>query len=292
MRIRLENTNTRDVLFYGMGKAFGVETVEVAPVPGKHNTTMYINLNGEHVNNTSLGARSVTLTGWVFAESKAQMQSRKRFLNGFFNPRQNVNMYHGEYVLTLTPDVSVRYSAERSENSRRYCKWFAAMTAFDPLWKLQKSQVFFEARPRGAPLFPLIIPKNKGIAFGFTPAVSIENIPNYGDTEVGFVIIYEAAEGQVVNPKVTDNKSGKFIELLITMDQGDIAEVSTVTGGKYARSFRGGAGTDIFKAVSKSSSMDMYLSTGMNDFSVTAALNAANLVTSIRFSPEWLEAQG
>jgi len=292
MHIHLENNTTNKTLSFGQGDTpYAINQLDIGVVSGEHNTTKYINLNGSYVNKTSLGVRDVTLTGWIFATSDAQMKERKEFLNKFFNPRQEISIYYNEYALIVRPDASIKYSTEKYENRTVLCKWIAQCTAFNPLWRLKHAKVYREARTVGVPIFPLIIPEQRGFSFGYMPATSVTNVPNFGDVDAGFVLRFIAEEGQVINPKIVDNKTQKYIEIIVDMNIGDIVEISTMPGDKYAKLIKGQSEIDIFKSVTKQSSMDMALSVGVNDLTINAVENAVNLATSISFSPEWLEVQ-
>lgn len=292
MQIKLKNKSTNEVLeFGGVRDAYALNVVNLGATQGQHNTTKFINLNGSHINNTSLQERDISITGWVFARNAAQMKERKDFLNGFFNPRQDIAIYQEDYELTVRPDSSIRYSIDKYENREILCAWSIQGTAHVPLWGLIRKEVLFDDKVIKVPLFPLTIPENKGIAFGYIPARSVRNPINDGDVDVGFILTITAEEGQVLNPRITNNKTGQFIELMLSMNQGDKVVISTISGDKYVRHTRSGTTIDIFRTVTKQSTMSMSLGTGQNDFTVSAAENAVNMVNSIVFSPLWLEVQ-
>ena len=258
-------------------------------VQGSSATTPYINLIGSHVDSTSLMERDVNFVGVIRTTNKQEMLERKRKLKSFFNPQDFIKAYYGEYVLIFKPTQTVKDSTKPKENLDTYYRFSISGTAYDPLWRLKKSNVVYEAKIRALPLFPMNIPKNKGIAFGYIPAVSVNNVQNAGDVEVGFVLKMTAEEGEVTNPKLTDNNTGKFIEVVIQMLKGDVLMISTENGNKYAKLIREGEEVDIFKNVTAASTMSMKLQKGINDLTISAAENESNLASTITFSPQWLE---
>ena len=101
----------------------------------------------------------------------------------------------------------------------------------------------------------------------------------------------QASLGKVSNPKIIDNKTGEFIEVVVDLDVGDSLIVSTVSGNKYVTLIRDGSEIDMLKAVTKQSTMSLMLHVGSNDFTVTAASNPTNLESVLTFSPLWVEIQ-
>lgn len=292
MGIKLENLVTGGMIVFGVTEGdYLIQEKDFGAAPGNHSSTQYINLIGSHVNSTSLGERDISIAGLIRVGEARLMAEKKNMLNRLINPRHNLKLYYDNYVMIVRPDSSVRYSTDKYDNGKTFCKFLISATAYMPLWQLKGSKIYQESKVTPVPLFPLKIPAGKGIAFGYIPAISIANVPNPGDVEVGFMIRFTASSGQVTNPRITNNKTGKHIDIIIDMNQGDVVEISTVPGSKSAKLIRGSAETDIFKAITKKSAMDMTLNVGVNDISITAAGNVSNMSGKIFFTPMWLEVQ-
>lgn len=254
-------------------------------VTSKRNTTQYIDLIGSHVDSTALNERDITFTGIVTDLDKNVVAQKKKIIKSFFNPLHDIVAFEGEYCITF----KCTQTAKDIKDEDTFYKFGISAVAYDPLFKLKNNNVLYESKPQPSPLFPLAIPKNKGIAFGFIPAVSVNNPPNLGDVEVGFVMRMTADEGNVSNPKIINNRTGEVIEVIIELMQGDSLEVSTVNGDKYVKLLRGNSEIDAFKYVTTKSTMSMKLQQGVNDLTVTASGNSINLSSSIIYSPRWLE---
>lgn len=291
MGIELENLTTGKSILFSDSNGYILQDVDFGQVIGIHNTTQHINLVGSKVNSTSLGVRDVSIRGVVCGDSGSVVSKNKTVLNRLINPNDNLKINNGNYSLIIRPDSSIKYGVGYRENNQYFCKFLIQGTAFDPTFKRVMEEVFYYSSVGRIPLFPLVMPIDKGMCFGKISSVSTKNVPNDGDVEAGFTIKFIAEEGEVTNPKITNNKTGKFIEIIINMQKGDIVEVSTVTGNKYAKFIRGNTQTDIFKLVSKKSTMSMTLNTGVNDIAITAARNASNLNNVIKFKPLYLEVQ-
>lgn len=268
-----------------------LESYDFGQAGAKHVTTQYIDLIGSNVDSTIFSERDISFTGWTKAASSTEMKIKKTELNRFFNPKHDIQVQYGEYTIVVRPNSSIQYSKDSKDNTSTFCRFLIECTAYIPVFKRINEEVFYYSEANKVPLFPLKIPKNKGICFGKISTINTTNVLNDGDIEAGFIIRFIAYKGAIINPKITNNKTGKFIEVIVSMEKGDIVEVSTETGNKYAKFIRGTTETDIFRLISKKSTMSMTLNTGVNDLAITAAQNASNLNNIIKFVPLYLEVQ-
>ena len=293
MDILFTNLTTKEQLTLSHDSfTYVLESIDWGSVQGTNNYIKYINLMGAEIQSTFLEPRTINIVGWLIASNERDMRAKKSVINKFFNPLQEIELVYEQYVLIIKPDTSVKYNnTDERYNNEILCRFLIQATAKMPLFRLKTNQVYYESSIIATPMFPLIIPSAKGKAFGYIPAISINNVPNEGDVETGFVVRFEAVEGQVINPKLTNNLSEKYIETILSLELGDVLEISTVTGNKYAKLIREEQETDVLRLITRSSSMDMTLNVGINDLTVDASANSVNLKTSIAFSPLWMEVQ-
>ena len=109
--IKLQNVETRAILTLDMVSTpdYILNSVDWGAVESTHHSYKYVNQIGVYVTGTSLETRSVTIQGWVIADTEAVMTKRKQTLNRFFNPQQAVDLFYKDYVLRFLPNTSVRY---------------------------------------------------------------------------------------------------------------------------------------------------------------------------------------
>lgn len=294
MKITLKNTtqNKTLVLSQDSNTKYVLETMDWGHVKSSVNAVKYINLVGSEPQSTTLESRDINIVMWLVANSPSEMTSLKQFMNKFINPLQELECIYGDYTLVMKPDTSIQYNnTDVRYNNQVMCRCLIQCTSYMPMWELTKKRVLKESGLTGLPLFPLVIPSDKGKAFGYMPYENITNVENTGDLDAGFILTLEAKLGQVTNPKITNNLTQKFIEIMIDMNKGDIVQISTISGQKYAKLIRGESETDILRFVTKESTMSLTLNTGVNSLTISAAINALNLNPSITFSPLWLEIQ-
>lgn len=268
-----------------------LESVDWGTVEARHNMTQYVNLIGAEITSTALQTRDVTIVGWIVASSQAVMTQRKNALNKFIHPQQPIKLVYEGYALVMKPDKTVRYDTDKQKNNEILCRFLIQGTCSKPLFELNNPEVVTESRPMPVPLFPMAIPQDSGVYFGYTPAVDLENLYNAGDMDSGFKVKFTAVAGDVSNPKLLNVGLGTHIEVVYDMLRYDVIEVSTVTGDKYARLTRGGVTTDIFRYVTKASKTDMVIKSGMNSFAVDASVGNNNLSAEISYAPTYLEVQ-
>lgn len=258
---------------------------------GTHNTTKYINLVGSHYNTTSINDRAIELVGCILTSSPEKMQRLKQKLNRLINPRDHIIAYYKDYSITFNPNSSIKYSTNRYENTDSYCKFMIQGTAFEPAFKRIKEEISYSSMANKVPLFPMKIHKKYGICFGKIADITTKNVYNDGDIETGFICRLKADKGDIVNPKIVNNLTGKCIELAIRLQKDDVVEISTQSGNKYVKFIRGGVETDIMKQMTRKSSMSMQLNKGYNDITISAAKNGGNLSRIIKFTPLYLEVE-
>lgn len=264
--------------------------VDFGQAPAIQKTTPYINLIGTKVMSTKLDARSISIKGAVFSFGQS-ISLKKRELNKIVNPNHTLIIECGNYKISVRANSSVLYSNERLRNGNSFCEFLIQCTAFEPVFKRKNEEVVYYSNACAIPLFPMIIPASNGICFGQIAQESIRNIVNDGDIEAGFIVKFIADEGEVKNPKIANNKTGKYIEVITNMQKGDIVEISTISGNKYAKFIRGNSQTDILNNITKKSTMSLSLNTGVNDILISAARNESNLNNVIKFTPLYLEVQ-
>lgn len=292
MEVLLKNLVQNTELFLSQENTdIVLETIDWGSVQSLTNSIQYINLIGSEIQSTLLQPRSIAIVAWLVSDNETDMTSKKKAVNSFINPLQDIECQYKKYSIVFRPDTSVQYNnTEIRYNNQVLCRFLIQGTAYMPLFGLIQK----EEKRKGTnslPMFPLIIPKTKGRPFGVIPEENFAKATNRGDVDVGFTMEMQASLGKVSNPKIIDNKTGEFIEVVVDLDLGDSLIVSTVSGNKYVTLIRNGSEIDMLKAVTKQSTMSLMLHVGSNDFTVTAASNPTNLESVLTFSPLWVEIQ-
>lgn len=291
MEFNIMNLITGSVISFKDNDNYIIQRLDFGQAVGRHSATQYIDLVGAEVDATVLGTRDILIEGVICGSSIYSLSEAKARLNRFINPRHDIKLSRGDYYMVARPDGSIKYSSGYQENNQYFCRFIIQCSAYMPAFKRINEEVFYYSSSIKLPLFPMAIPKAKGICFGKKAASNTQNLINDGDIETGFISRLTAQYGAVINPKIVNNLTGKYIEIILGMEKGDVVEISTETGNKYVKFIRGETETDIFKCITKRSTMSMTLNTGRNNISILAAKDTANLSSMIKLTPLYLEVQ-
>ncbi len=290
VKIYMINKTTKARLDLNDGGNYILSSLDLGKVEATRSTTQYINLIGKHVDSSILGERDLSISGVVLCSNPAELRTAKDFLNDFVNPLHEIELHYGDYVIDAMPDSSIVYAIDNKSKSAVHHIFSFTMTAYYPLFRLNKKTEYADSKSKGTVLFPLVVPVTEGIAFGYIPAITINNPINSGDVASGFILRFTALSDGVTNPKIKNNKTGVSIEVMVNMLKGDVVEVSTVSGNKYAKLIRGETETDLINNVTNASSFDLTLNVGINDISIS---NASNNITEMEarldYVPSFIE---
>lgn len=288
----LENKTTGEKLSFRndtLKDEYILASYEISPVEAEFYTTAYIDMVGNHVDSTFLSERDIYIKGAIYAENKDIMDRKKRKIKAFFNPQDEILLKTGGYVLTFQPSKTILEETDPLKRDDKTYLFHLYGIAHYPLWKKTEDTVTTYTGALGVPIFPMIIPEDTGMVFGFVERLGVNTLSNIGDVPVGFIARIEAADGDVTNPKIVNTKTGEFIEVRINMTIGDMLTVSTVSGNKYVTLKRGTSETDVFRLVTLESTMSMKLDLGVSTVQITASGNSSNISASVSYSPAWLD---
>lgn len=293
--IKLQNVETRSVLTLDMVSTqdFILNSVDWGTVESTHHSYKYVNQIGVYVTGTSLETRSVTIMGWVIANTELQMTKRKSMLNNFFNPQQAVDMFYKDYVLRFLPNSSVKYSATVAENNEVICKFKMEGYCPDPLFAEREENKIAAASTIGMFHFPLVMTANPkppgGVIFGYRQPSLIVAISNQGSVSVGMRIVFKA-NGTLENPSIINVNTQKFFKVNKTMQAGEQIIIDTVIGEKKIQGILNGQTSNYFKYRDLDSEW-LQLTVGDNLFRYDADSDIGNLEVYIYFNNKYLEVQ-
>lgn len=293
--IKLQNVETRAILTLDMVSTpdYVLNSVDWGAVESTHHSFKYVNQIGVYVTGTSLETRSVTVQGWVIADTEAVMTKRKQILNRFFNPQQAVDLFYKDYVLRFLPNTSVRYSATIAENNEVICKFKIEGYCPDPLFSEQVESKVAAASTVPMFHFPLIISKKPspygGVIFGLRQPSLIVAINNSGAVDVGMRIVFRA-NGTLHGPSLINVDTQKYFKVNKTMQAGEEIMIDTIIGEKKIQGTFNGITSNYFKYRDLDSEW-LQLKVGDNLFRYDAEDNVGNLEAYIYFNNKYLEVQ-
>ncbi len=246
--------------------------------------------DGASYQRTVLGTRGFDLLFFIYSDFKEKwwVEERRRELFRIFNPKYNpmrvdFTTKGGEkYYLNANLESAPSLPQGFENDNRVWQKGLLQFSCDDPFIYSGESTSVDIATWIGAFEFPLEIPENEGIEMGYRSESLIVNVINDGDSDTGMIIRFRAL-GTVVNPSLININTYDELNLDITMQGGDVIEVSTYVGKKTITLIRNNARTDIFNSIRLGSEF-LQLEPGDNLFRYDAESGLESLEVSMNFT--------
>lgn len=262
-------------------------------VQGTHHSYKYVNQIGVSITSTSLKERSITVTGWIIADTEEEMDERKQFLNQYFDPRCEIDVMYKSYFLRFVPDNTVEYGKSEKENNDTIVQFQIKGTCADPLFSEINGSKETIAATIATFHFPLIMSTNlyeRGLVFGYKQPSLIAKVTNKGAVEVGMKIVFKAI-GKLTNPKLINVDTREFVAIEKSMVDGEEIVINTNVGEK---SIKGKIGNEDYSNYFMYKDLDstwLQLRPGDNLFRYDADSGLDNLEVYLYFYNKYLEVQ-
>ena len=270
-----------------------LNNVDWGVVQGTHHSYKYVNQIGVSITSTSLKERSITVTGWIIADTEEEMDERKQFLNRYFDPRYEIDVMYKNYFLRFVPDNTVKYGTSEKENNDTIVQFQIKGTCADPLFSEINGSKETIAATIATFHFPLIISTNlyeRGIVFGYRQPSLTAKVTNKGAVEVGMKIVFKAI-GELTNPRLIDVDTREFVAIEKNMVAGEEIVINTNVGEK---SIQGKIGNEDYSNYFMYKDLDstwLQLRLGDNLFRYDADSGLDNLEVYLYFYNKYLEVQ-
>jgi FKBP-type peptidyl-prolyl cis-trans isomerase 2 len=226
---------------------FVLDTVDWGTIKSKNSTVRYIDQIGEQVVGQALQSRSITITGWIIGESEDQIREYRKLLSRMINPKQQIEIEYGDYVLDMLPDNSIKYSVKEKENNEVLCKFTIDGTSYNPLFRLKKESEKLAASIVPKFRFPLVIPQDTKFIFGLRQPSLIVNVENIGTVKTGMKILFRAKANGVKNPKLINAITQEEFMINKVLAAGEEVIINTNIGSKSVKGYVSKAEYNYFK---------------------------------------------
>ena len=270
-----------------------LNNVDWGVVQGTHHSYKYVNQIGVSITSTSLKERSITVTGWIIADTEKEMDERKQFLNRYFDPRYEIDVMYKNYFLRFVPDNTVKYGTSEKENNDTIVQFQIKGTCADPLFSEINGSKETIAATIATFHFPLIMSTNlyeRGIVFGYRQPSLTAKVTNKGAVEVGMKIVFKAI-GELTNPRLIDVDTREFVAIEKSMVAGEEIVINTNVGEKSIQGKIGNEGYSNYFMYKDLDSTWLQLRLGDNLFRYDADSGLDNLEVYLYFYNKYLEVQ-
>lgn len=229
---------------------------------------------GVGVNNVEVSeGRNISIVGWLINDAYGTIEEKKKQLNTFCNPFDDIVIYAGQFKISGSFSQTVQYSKSNKENNEIICKFMLRIFCADPLFTYHDPQ---EATSYDTYqqlfTFPLIWLTGEDIVFGIRPGLNEFSLENAGTLATGFEA-YLTVNAAVAGVTITNTTTGKSLKLKssVTFESGDIIYINTTFGARVIKVGQSlDSLTNAFQTFDLSSEF-IEVIPGMNNMSVTVA---------------------
>ena len=254
-----------------------LESIEGATeVDGKVNTITSAYGVGSKYVSSSISERNIVITGSV---KRDNITEKRQNLYKIFPKKDKGTLFYYEEDKAY----KIEYYVESIEfaKSKVVDKFVISLICPSPYFTdLEESQVqmsnwipSFE--------FPLEIPEETGIEFGYKNVNSLVTIENDTNIEIGMKIVFTASD-DVENPKLVNITTQEELEIEKSMTAGDVITVTTYINNKNIILTSNGEDININNYL-KFGTKFLQIHTGSNTFKATAKTGGNALVTEIYY---------
>lgn len=241
--------------------------------------------HGQFFTGMSLDWRNIRLTGHV--RKGITLENAMSSLQNVFNPTISGTLIYENERMGLRREISCRVAElPQVRWGARRLKFDISLVALDPFWR-GMSVIENIAETLKKFYFPVYIPQ-EGMSFGLRKKTLESQFDNMGNVESGFLVVFRALYGSVINPEIRNTDTGERIRMLYTMQKGDVitilndlqerrVEINGVNGFRHLDA----ANTTFFK-----------IAVGTNRIGFWADGNINNLSVHMRYTPNFTFVEG
>lgn len=198
-------------------------------------------IDGDEVDGKKIGPRPIHIVA-SFRNNRNNSERRQRLIK-FFNPKYD----DGDlYVNNMGVERHIHYEIEgftfvKQENLDAKLRFVVDLIC--PVPYMLDIDDFGKDIAEIAPqfTFPWIVTAQKmpgvqqpykglvlgGKIMGYKAVKTKTGIPNKGDVPTGVVAVFNAKKGPVVNPKLINEDTGKYVRVKVSMSRGDVLIIDT-----------------------------------------------------------------
>lgn len=193
---------------------------------------------GVGVNNVEISeGRNISIVGWLIDDSYGTIEEKKKLLNTFCNPLDDIVIYAGQFKISGSFSQTVQYSKSNKENNDIICKFMLRIFCADPLFTYHDPQeaTSYEVYQQLF-TFPLVWLTGEDIVFGIRPGLDDFTLENTGTLSTGFEA-YLTVNAAIAGVTITNTTTGKSLKLKssVTFESGDIIYINTVFGARVIK---------------------------------------------------------
>lgn len=247
MQIILENEYGKKIQMTGNENRWQVTSLTgLNPPPAAISTSAIPSLDGSRFNSSRLDNRNIVLTMAINGDVEENLET----LNRIIMPKRYIKVYYSTNEKELYTEGRVEtFDYDKFEGSKIHAQ--ASILCFDPYWHSLERDEQTLSNHIGLFEFPFSIP-DEGIAISEILGSTLRVFKNLGTVASGLQFTIEVSNS-VVNPYLQNTTTGEKMTFNLTLNRGDVLEVSTVKKSKYIRLYSGGMTTNVMNSLANGS---------------------------------------
>lgn len=206
---------------YLINKPVGIDTLSI-----NLSQAQGINQTGATIQSTNIQPRPVTITGYIIGEGQDE---KKDNLMAVIRPDLRGKLFAGDYYLDVYPTATPTI-----EPKRQAAQFQLSLLAPYPYWCKDESASATLSGVAKRFKFPWKICAN--YRYGEPVTAQFINIKNIGQVPIPYTVKMSAVGGSVVNPKLIDAKTNKYLLLNKTLVAGERVTVEITHERTYVNS--------------------------------------------------------
>lgn len=233
--------------FNKLGGPYTITEIKgLSPAKATVNTSSASLLDGERFNSSKVNMRTINL---AFAIEKNAEESRLTAYK-VIQPKRPITIYYTSPKLNVFIEGYVE-SFNITHFAKKQMGTVSILCPF-PYFKGAQHMVSELSVVHSMFHFPFASTAEPELVFGYIDPLSSITIENQGGIECGLTFELYARDS-VTNPKIYNHETGDYMELDISLQEGDLVTITTERGHKSITLLRNGVETNIFNSLGMNS---------------------------------------
>ncbi|WP_055071909.1 phage distal tail protein [Clostridium massiliamazoniense] len=261
MEVLLKNLNTNEFIEFD-NINYILNQIVTDNCDTQHSTSKTIKQIGEYITSTNVNSRSISIIGYIFANSDLDMASKREKLLNITSPFSEVQLVvNNKYQIKGKCDGLVKWAIGYDNNNSMFVKFMINILCPGTLWHNLNPTVVTSNSYIDEFKFKLSIPEEQGMIFAERVNNTISSIYNQCNVEVPMIITLTALK-EISGIKITNLTTGQFFSIDIKMKAEDTLVINSEFGNKSVLL----NGENVIGTVDILNSTWLMLNPGLNEF--------------------------
>ena len=222
-------------------KSYAVSSVDLGNIDASLSSYQGAGQYGKTITSRSLGARDISIQGFILADDAETMRSRKAVLQKIVVPTKDFWLViDGKYRIKATAESTLQYSKKWYQNNDLLTSFTLDAVCANPFFQTIEPKTANIAGWIKDFHFPYCNPVGEKFTFGHRSESKIVDLRNESEVETGMQISFKAIGGTIVNPWLENVETSEKLLLKDVLDNNEEVQINTAYGEKSIRNITTG----------------------------------------------------